>query len=290
MILTSAPSSIQETSLYANTNLSRPAIKDSEKNILTISDNTNYDGDIEVEDTENTEVGETEETENRTAKADELREKLKAVEDKQGFLGKFWNGLKKITKLGISSNTIEEKIKDYENGKISYEEVEEAIESYEGRQESGSNIVSNVITVGATALGVIFAPFTGGASLAIGAGIGALTKMGTKFADRATNNVKGDALDAKQMIKDAASGAVTGIGTAATLGAGSLAGAGAKAVAKEAGKSTIKEVAKSTGKSSVKELARQVGKEAGRKLVKQTKKAGKLVTKGAVVLTKRKVA
>ena len=218
---------------------------------------------------------------NKKNDSSELRKELEKVQDKQGFLGKLWNGIKKVTGLGISSNKAEEAIEKYENGEISYEEAKETVDSYESRQESGSSLLSNVITTCAVVAGVVLAPFTGGASLALGAGIGAVTKMGVKVVDRATNNVKGDALDGKQMLKDSASGAVSGIATAATMGVGGLAGTGGKIIAKEAGKEVIKEAGKEAGKEVAKQAGRQAKGEAIKLFIK------KLIRTGGKKTTKR---
>ena len=66
--------------------------------------------------------------------------------------------------------------------------------------------------------------------IAIGAGAGALTKAGFKTIDRATNEVEGDALDGKEIAKDALSGAVTGGIAVWTMGTAGSAGTVGQAV------------------------------------------------------------
>lgn len=147
-----------------------------------------------------------------------LEEEFEEVQDKQGFLGKLWNGIKNVTGIGLGSNKVEDAIEDYNNGEISYEEALETIESYEEKQEGGVNLITN-IAAGAATAGIAVA--TGGISLAavgIGAAIGGGAKAGLKTADRATNEVKGDAFDIKQMAKDALTGAVDGAVNVATGG------------------------------------------------------------------------
>ena len=145
-----------------------------------------------------------------------LNEAFNEVQDEQGLIGKFWNGFKNLTGLGLSSNDVQEKIEQYEQGEITYEEALNTIESFSDKQEGAVNIIANTVTGVATA-GVAIA--TGGAgALLMGAAIGGATKAGVKTLDRATNNVEGDALDAKEIVKDSLTGAVDGMVSAATAG------------------------------------------------------------------------
>lgn len=145
-----------------------------------------------------------------------LSEAFNEVQDEQGLLGKLWNGFKNLTGLGLGSNDVQEKIEQYEQGEITYEEALNTIESFSDKQEGAVNIIANTVTGVATA-GVAVA--TGGAgALLMGAAIGGATKAGVKTLDRATNNVEGDALDAKEIVKDSLTGAVDGMVSAATAG------------------------------------------------------------------------
>ena len=138
-----------------------------------------------------------------------LNEAFNEVQDEQGLIGKLWNGFKNLTGLGLSSDDVQEKIEQYEQGEITYEEALETIESFSDKQEGAVNIIANTATGIATA-GIAVA--TGGAgALLMGAAIGGATKAGIKTLDRATNNVEGDALDAKEIIKDTVTGAVDGM-------------------------------------------------------------------------------
>lgn len=145
-----------------------------------------------------------------------LNESFSEVQDEQGLIGKLWNGFKNLTGLGLSSNDVQEKIEQYEQGEITYEEALDTIESFSDKQEGAVNLIANTITGVATA-GITIA--TGGAgALLMGAAIGGATKAGVKTLDRATNNVEGDALDAKEIVKDSLTGAVDGMVSAATAG------------------------------------------------------------------------
>lgn len=145
-----------------------------------------------------------------------LNESFSEVQDEQGLIGKLWNGFKNLTGLGLSSNDVQEKIEQYEQGEITYEEALDTIESFSDKQEGAVNLIANTITGVATA-GITIA--TGGAgALLMGAAIGGAAKAAVKTLDRATNNVAGDSLDAKEILKDTVTGAVDGMVSAATAG------------------------------------------------------------------------
>ena len=98
-------------------------------------------------------------------------------------------------------------LEKYKNGQISLEEAMEYIEDFEKKQENAVNLISNIATgIGSIALAttaVAGGPIGWGLALAKGAPIGAAIKTGLKTLDRATNNVEGDELDGKELIKDA---------------------------------------------------------------------------------------
>lgn len=176
-----------------------------------------------------------------------LESKLSSVKDEQGAISSAWNAIKCFTGLGSSTDKCEQAISDFKNGKITYEEADSIISEFSTKQQNSVNLAANIATgiVAVAAVGTAVA--TGGLSLvagaAIGAGVGAATKAGLKFADRATNKVEGDALDAKQITKDALSGAVDGAVSVATLGIGSGA-VTAKNVATQTLKQTVIQGAK----------------------------------------------
>ncbi len=163
---------------------------------------------------------------------DTLNDKLSQIHDSQGCISKSWDKFKDLVNLGVSTEDCDEAIEKYKNGEITYEEASQKLEEYKQKQDGSLNLFSNIATsitsiVAATAVGAAVIMSGGTAAIpllaAVGAGTGALTKLGFKLTDRATNEVKDDALDAKQMIKDGLSGAVTGSIAAATMGTGSSA-------------------------------------------------------------------
>lgn len=143
-----------------------------------------------------------------------LEETLEKIEDKQGILGKTWNGIKEITTLGVSESDCEKMLIKYQKGEIGFEEAVSYLDEYDSKQETMSNLLSNILT----GIGAIAVAGTGAigwtVAFATGAPIGAALKTGINFIDRATNDVEDDAFDLKQMSKDAISGALTGAASA----------------------------------------------------------------------------
>ncbi len=156
---------------------------------------------------------------NSTAEnAELLYEQLEAVEDEQGVILNAWNDFKEFTNIGTSVEKCDAAIEQYKNGEISYEEAAAVIDNFDFKQESSLNLFSNIVT---SAVAIAAGACTGGlGAIVVGAAAGAATKAGFKTIDRATNDVEGDALDAKQILQDAASGAVTGGVAVATAGTG----------------------------------------------------------------------
>lgn len=168
-------------------------------------------------------------SENIEENAEILSEKLDSIEASNGVILDGWNSFKETVGIGSSVAKCDEAIERYKNGEITFEEASQMIDEFGTRQESSLNLFSNIATSIAaigTVAAVVATVATGGllapVAIAVGAGAGALTKAGFKTIDRATNEVEGDALNGKEIAKDALSGAVTGgiavwsMGTAST--------------------------------------------------------------------------
>ncbi|MCD7739938.1 MAG: hypothetical protein LUH11_01120, partial [Candidatus Gastranaerophilales bacterium] len=210
--------------------------------IENIEDEQDYQ--LLLEDIENQNTSEEEDIETQISNLESL---LDNAENSQGIIGKAWNGIKNVTGIGLSIKKCEQAIDDFKNGKITYDEAYTKISKFSQKQENSVDFVSNMVSGTAAALVVGSAILTGGLSLGIVAGaaaIGAATKAGLKFADRATNKVKGDALDAKQIAKDSLSGAVNGAVSVATMGIGSTAAVTGETIASQTLKQTIIQGAK----------------------------------------------
>ena len=165
----------------------------------------------------------------------ELRKELQEIKDKQGCFQNAWNGIKEFFGIGTSTSKCEKIIEQFKDGEISYEEAEAELDKFETKQDNGLNLFANIAV---SVLAIAAATLTAGAAaplaaVAVGAAVGAVTKTGVKLLDRGTNNVQGDDFDAKQMAKDALSGAITGGIAAATMGNGKAVEGGFKAAIKQ---------------------------------------------------------
>ena len=152
-----------------------------------------------------------------------LEARFNEIKNKQGFLGSVWNEIKESTGCGVSSIDCRSMLDKYNNGEVSFEEALEYINGFDTKQSNMSDLGANIIT-GVASIAAATALF-GSAPLwalafAIGAPVGAVVKTGIKILDRATNNIKDDEFDGKQILKDAISGAVTGTASAVSSGVG----------------------------------------------------------------------
>ena len=153
-----------------------------------------------------------------------LEKELNYVKDKQGFIGKSWNGIKETFDAGLSESDCDETINKYKNGEISFEEALETIKGYDEKQSTMTDLFAN-ITTGIASIALVTAAVAGGpigwvTAFALGAPVGAAVKTSLKIADRATNNAKNDEFDSKAITKDVVSGAVTGMTSAVSSGIG----------------------------------------------------------------------
>lgn len=157
------------------------------------------------------------------ANVESLNDALDNVKEKQGFFSNLWDGFKGAVGIGTSSKKCDDAIEKFKNGEISYDEALEEIQKFDNKQSNSLELFSNIATsVLSIATIAVVTVATGGiglpAAIAIGAGVGAVTKAGFKFADRATNQVEGDAANVKNIAKDALNGAVTGGLASVTMG------------------------------------------------------------------------
>ena len=151
-----------------------------------------------------------------------INERWSQIKAEQGIIGKAWNGIKEFTNLGQSESDCESMLNAYNNHEISLFEAIEYIENFEKNQKNASNLIANIAS-GVASIAIATTAAAGnpiGLALAFkkGAAIGAVAKAGLKTLDRATNNIEGDALDAKEIIRDGISGAVNGTTSAVSSG------------------------------------------------------------------------
>ena len=157
-----------------------------------------------------------------------LQEQLEAVKNRNGCFLTLWNGIKNETGFGVTDARCNEVIEQYKKGKITFEEADRQIKEYSLKQDESLNLHSNIFASVAALAATAVAASTFGvagplALIAIGAATGGIAKAGFKLADRASNKIDDDALDARQIAKDGLSGAVTGAIATYTMGTASSA-------------------------------------------------------------------
>lgn len=145
---------------------------------------------------------------------------LENTKNEQGTIGKFFDGIKGFTGLGLSSKKCQKLIDAAKMGQLPVDTAYDKVSRFSIKQKTAVNAFSGIL---ASAL-AIFAASKGSQkginvkNLLAAAGVGASVKAGIKTFDRATNNVKSDALDAKLIVKDGLSGAINGSATYALTG------------------------------------------------------------------------
>lgn len=222
---------------------------------------------------------------------------LKKAEASNGFIGSAWSGFKNLTGIGDSSDKVREQqeaekklllqFNSNEQGRpeifkeltgVDYtpenlekfikKEIllksEQALEGYKEGQEMAVDVtgdmISGIAAVGIYTAAVAAAPFSGGASIAVGiaaAGAsGAAIKTGLKAADAAVGGREYTLNDAGH---DAATGAFSGLIAPVTGGMG---GAVGKTVATKLGVQAVKQVGKNVAEEAVKGGVKQTIKTA----------------------------
>lgn len=221
-----------------------------------------------------------------TARLNAVSTNVKKAEDSNGFLGKAWSWTKNTFNFGDSSDKVREQqkadLKALESGNIAeafkkitgldytVENVnkflnnevqtksETALNGYTEGQEMASDITADIISgiaaVGIYTAAVAAAPFTGGASIAVGvaaAGASAAAiKTGIKYADAKSG---GREYTADNLKKDLATGAFSGVLAPITGGMG---GAVGKTVATKVGIQAVKQVGKEVAEEAVEQTAK----------------------------------
>ncbi len=145
---------------------------------------------------------------------EDLKEEYEQIQKEQGIVGKAWNGIKNglpfLSKIGCQgSKEIEEIIAKAEKGEISTEEAKEALEKYKKNQDSGTEVALNTATAAIATAACVLAGPVGWATLAIGAGIGIISRVALGATEAGTNEIEND-YGAKEVAKDAGKGAVIG--------------------------------------------------------------------------------
>ena len=181
----------------------------------------------------------------------ELRKNLEETKSKQGFIGKLWDGFKNLTGIGAGSSKAEKAITDYENGKISKEEMEKAVNGYtEGQKmvvDVVADIASGILAMGAFALAVP----TGGASLAVGLGLATAVGAGSKVLIKGGDALlTGKEYSGKDLLYDTATGSINGLLAPVTNGIGNTV---TKTIGTKLGLTVVKEGAEEVVEQGVKQ-------------------------------------
>ena len=222
-----------------------------------------------------------------TSRINNVASDLKKAEDNNGFIGKGWSWFKNTTGIGDSSDKVREQqeaekkllaqfnsneqkrpeifkeltgvdytpenLEKFIKGEIKLKS-EQALSGYKEGQEMASDvagdIVSGIAAVGIYTASVAAAPFTGGASIAVGVAAatasGALIKTGVKAADTIGTDREYTFDDFKH---DAVTGGFSGAIAPVT---GGLGGAAGKAAATRLGIQAIKQTGKAAAAQGTK--------------------------------------
>ncbi|MCD8378340.1 MAG: hypothetical protein LUB59_06095, partial [Candidatus Gastranaerophilales bacterium] len=218
------------------------------------------------------------------AKLNNEEKRLNKTKNEQGFIGSSWDWIKNKTGIGDGSDKAKNQIEaerkllnQIKTGKVSKKDFKEItgveyskenlnkflsgelsqasakIDGYKEGQEMASDVagdmISGIAAVGIYTAAVAAAPFTGGASIAVGIAAatasGALIKAGVKALDTVGTDRK---YTLKDFGHDAATGAFSGALAPIT---GGLGGAVGKTVATKLGIQAVKQVGKEVAETAV---------------------------------------
>lgn len=213
---------------------------------------------------------------------------MEQTQDDQGWFSKAMGGLNNVLGFGTNSNKANAKVEEYIKqvnsldpndpdfatkyqaltgealsvdgldelsqgvSKVGNSQAAEAIMDYEETQAAAKEIGSGIVTGVVVAACVIAAPFTGGASIALGAAVGGATTVLINGTDTIGTSKK---YSLEQGILDFGGGAINGAITAMTLGSAGIAGKGFSAL-KGAGSAAAKQGAKQMVSGGLKNTAK----------------------------------
>lgn len=166
----------------------------------------------------------------------QLRAQYEDVQESKGIVNKAIDGIANLFNTKNSPDKVKEVIDKAEAGEMSLEEAQARLSKMQQKAESNVDTAANVLSgVAATAGLLVAGPLGAAAGIAVGAAIGGVVKAGINVLDKATNDVEGD-IKAKDIAKDAITGAVGGAVTVATAGMGNaaLTATGGKVVVSQA--------------------------------------------------------
>ncbi len=217
-----------------------------------------------------------------------LQKLMEESKDNQGWFSKAMGGINNVMGFGTNSKCADAKVQDFINqvnslnpddpdfaqkyqaltgealtldgidelfqgvSKVGNSEAAEAIMDYEETQDSLKEVGAGIVTGLAVAACVIAAPFTGGASIALGAAVGGAANVLIKGTDTIGTDEK---YSLEQGVLDFGGGAINGAVTAMTMGSANLAGKGFSAI-KGSGTAAAKKGAEQVVSGGVKNAAK----------------------------------
>lgn len=246
---------------------------------------------------------------------EELEKEFETSKKSNGWISGGWDKFKNWTGIGASSNKSQtqldnmkkqlesidknpenlaaayknitgrdlnnEELTKLANGETSLKDASKAAESvnkYSEGQKMATDVFADVVSGVVAIAAIAAAPFTGGASLLLAAGVGAAVKVSLKASDCIGNEKK---YGLKDLAYDGITGSINGLMAPVSNGLGGVVGTGvAKTLGLEAVESTAKtaigQAAKTAGKEIVEETVEQTIKTAGKEVIEEgAKQSGK---------------
>lgn len=121
------------------------------------------------------------------AEKSEIKENFELIKNKQGFIGKLWDGFKNKLNLNNSSNQVEKTIDSFRKNEVSKQEALKAIEKYTKGQTKALDFIADwsAASISAITFAIALSAFTAGVPAALGCAAlaGGIFKMGVKYLD-----------------------------------------------------------------------------------------------------------
>lgn len=197
---------------------------------------------------------------------DNMKKELDDLKDHPENLAEAY---KNITGKDLNSEELN-KLANGETSIASSSKAAEKVGKYAEGQKMATDVFADVVSGIVAVAAIAAAPFTGGASLLLGAGVGAAVKVGLKASDCIGNE---KTYSIKDFGYDVITGSINGAMAPISNGIGGAAGTGvAKILGKETLEATatnaIKQVGKTVAKEAVEETVEQTAKQTGKTLLK----------------------
>ena len=194
--------------------------------------------------------------ETETLDISSLREDLEKAKSEQGILGKLWDGFKNLTRIGAGSSKAQQAIEDYENGLITAEEMQKAVDGYKEGQKMAVDVVADMASgmISIVAFGAATAVLGPVGALLIAGAVGAASKVGIKAGDAA---IGGREYSGKDLLYDGITGGINGLLGPITNGIGNTV---TKTIATKFGLTVLKEGAEEVAEQGLKQGFKQFAK------------------------------